>query len=251
MASLFGKMNQRTINALSLFLVWFVFFHSTSCNAFVLGVQAFRSPKMPSKTILTPNERPAHFKQLPVPNDNSALHILQIRIPTTTISTGLQAYNDHHSSLNDGTASQAFSAMTATTTVTMTQVSTITTAITKATLLKLDKCFLHPAKTSANNAMIKSESLLLHARFGSAILTARIHVQKLLLLSAQDDSAIMMATHTSYSLQLIVESFSKEAQQVAPANICNNYFKLIDALLSKGALFAPCILKTLSLTQTN
>jgi hypothetical protein len=45
---------------------------------------------------------------------------------------------DHHSSLNDVTAPQAFSA-TATTTATMTQVPVITTAITKATLLKLDK----------------------------------------------------------------------------------------------------------------
>jgi hypothetical protein len=75
---------------------------------------------------------PAHFKQLPVPNDNSALTILQICIPLTTTSTGIQAYDDHHSSLNDITAPQAFSIMTATTTVTMTQVPAITTAITKA-----------------------------------------------------------------------------------------------------------------------
>jgi hypothetical protein len=111
---------------------------------------------MPSKTILStnnspaittssflqfPNDGPAHFKQFPVPNDDSALNILQICIPTTTTSTGLQVYNDHHSSLNDIIAPQAFSAMTAITTATMTQVPTITTAITKAILLKLDKCF--------------------------------------------------------------------------------------------------------------
>jgi hypothetical protein len=35
-----AKLNQRTINALIAFLVWIVFLHSTSCNAFVLGVQS-------------------------------------------------------------------------------------------------------------------------------------------------------------------------------------------------------------------
>jgi hypothetical protein len=78
----------------------------------------------------------------------------------------------------------------------------------KVTLLKLDKYFLHPAKTSANNATIKRESLLFHAQFGSAITTARVHTQNLLLPSVQDNSAIMMATHTSYSLQLIVDLIS-------------------------------------------
>ncbi len=78
-------MNQRTIHALIAFLVWIVFFHSTSCNAFVLGVQASQSPKTPSKAILftnngpaittssflqLPNDSPA--KQRPVPNDSPA-----------------------------------------------------------------------------------------------------------------------------------------------------------------------------------
>ncbi len=105
-----ANMNQRTINALITFFVWIVFFHSTSDSAFVLGVQAFWSPKTPSKTILLPNNSPAittlsflqlpnddhaHHKQIPVPNDDSALTILQICIPTTTTSTGLQAYDDH------------------------------------------------------------------------------------------------------------------------------------------------------------
>ncbi len=124
-----AKTNWRTINALIAFLVWIMFFNSESCNAFILEVQAFWSPKTPSKMILfanngsaittssvlqLPNEGPAHFKQLPVPNDNSAFNILQICIPTTTIYTRLQAYNDHHSSLNDVTAPQAFSAMAVT-----------------------------------------------------------------------------------------------------------------------------------------
>jgi hypothetical protein len=78
-----------------------------------------------------PNDGPAHFEQHPVPNDNSSFkqlsvphngpaHFKQTLVPTTTTSTGLQAYNDHHSSLNDITAPQAFSATTAITTTTMT-----------------------------------------------------------------------------------------------------------------------------------
>jgi hypothetical protein len=51
----------------------------------------------------------------------------------------------------------------------------------------------------------------------------------------------MMVTHAGYSLQLIVESFSMGAKQVAPATIHNHSFKLIGALASEGALFAPCI----------
>jgi hypothetical protein len=66
-------------------------------------------------------------------------------------------------------------------------------------------------------------------------------VQNLLLLSIQNDSAIMMAAHTRYSLQLIVESFSMGAHQMAPATICTNLFKLIDTLASEGAIFAPYI----------
>jgi hypothetical protein len=66
-------------------------------------------------------------------------------------------------------------------------------------------------------------------------------VQNLLLLPVQDDSAIIMATHASYSLQLSVELFSMRAQQVNSATICNHSFKLINALASEGALFAPYI----------
>ena len=153
----------------------------------------------------------------------------------TTTSTGLQADNDHHSSLNDVTAPQAFPAMTATMTATMTQVLAKTTAIMKAIQNKLVKCFLHPAKSSANNPTNKSESPLLHALFGSAILTARIHTPSLLLPlcqdnsastmathaylllpSIQDDSAIMLVTHASYSLQLIVTFIKPNANISLP-----------------------------------
>jgi hypothetical protein len=57
----------------------------------------------------------------------------------TTASTGLQADNDCHSSLNDITNPQAFSALTATMTATMTQVHKKTTAITRAIQNKLDE----------------------------------------------------------------------------------------------------------------
>jgi hypothetical protein len=93
----------------------------------------------------------------------------------TTTSTGLQADNDRHSSLNDITAHQVFPARTATMTATMTQVPAMTTAISKATI-KLVECFLHPAKTGANNATVKSESLLPRAQIGSAI-TAALNAQ--------------------------------------------------------------------------
>jgi hypothetical protein len=103
-----AKINQRTIFALIAFLVWIMSFHSISCNAFVLGVQAsLRSPKMPSKLFLNngpaittssflqiPNDSPA--KQCPVPHNGPA-HFKLLSGPMTTTSTGLQADNDHHS----------------------------------------------------------------------------------------------------------------------------------------------------------
>jgi hypothetical protein len=55
-----------------------------------------------------------------------------------------------------------------------------------------------------------------------------------------------MATHAFYSLQLIVESFSTGAKQVAPATICNDSFKLIVALASKEAMFAPYVFQDAS-----
>jgi hypothetical protein len=66
-------------------------------------------------------------------------------------------------------------------------------------------------------------------------------VQNLLLLPVQDDSAIMIATNVNFSLQLILEYFSTGAKLVAPATICNNSFKLIDALPSEGAKFPTYI----------
>jgi hypothetical protein len=58
---------------------------------------------------------------------------------------------------------------------------------------------------TANNATLKS--LLLHAQISSAI-TMTLNAQNFLLPSVQDGSAIMIAMNASYSVQLIVESFS-------------------------------------------
>jgi hypothetical protein len=138
-----------------------------------------KKPKMPSKTILILNNGPtiasSSFLQLP---HNGPAYFKQTFVPTITASNGIQADDDHHSSLNDVTNPQALSATTATTTATMTQVHAIATmtqvhkiatATTEAKLLKLDKNLLHPAKTGANNKTIKSESNLLHAQIRSAL----------------------------------------------------------------------------------
>jgi hypothetical protein len=109
-----AKMNQRTNFVLIAFCVWILSFYSTSCNAFIFGVQASqRSPKTPSKTIQLANIGPAittssflqllndsPAKQHPVPHDGPA-YFKQLSVPMTTTSTGLTADNDCHSILND------------------------------------------------------------------------------------------------------------------------------------------------------
>jgi hypothetical protein len=111
-----AKMNQRTNFSLITFLVWILSFHFTSCNAFIFGVQAFQSPKTPSKinnalsfgnksnksfdneTVSTfqlvvvsitnkylkgpTNDSPASIiEQLSVPNDGPASTIEQLSVP--------------------------------------------------------------------------------------------------------------------------------------------------------------------------
>jgi hypothetical protein len=81
--------------------------------------------------------------------------------------------------------------------------------------LKLVECFLHPAKTSTNNATIHDPSLLLPLCRDNSAIMMTTHAN-LLLLSVQDDSANMMATHTSYSLQLIVTFIKPNANISLP-----------------------------------
>jgi hypothetical protein len=169
---------------------------------------------MPSKTIQLTNTGRAITTSsfLHLPKDSPA-HFKQTFIPTTTASTGLQADSDHHSSLNDVTAPQAFSAMTATMTATMTKVSALTTAITKVPQIQFNKNkptqtqqktsttrILHPVKMTANNATSPS-LFLLCVRDNSEIMAPSLRV-----FDIKDVSTIMAATHPNSTLQLIVAS---------------------------------------------
>ncbi len=100
---------------------------------------------------------------------------------------------------------------------------------------------LHVKDVPVIMATTHDPSLLLPLCQDSSATMMTTHAN-LLLLSVQDDSAIMLATHAICSLQLIVESFSTGAKQVAPVTIHNNLFKLIVALVSEGACFALYIL---------
>jgi hypothetical protein len=158
-----AKMTQRTVHSLIAFLVRIMFFHSTSCRAFVLGVQASqRSPKVPSTTIQLTNNSPAittssflqlpndsPAKQPPDPQDNPASFMsiflpqltivptssfLHFHVPTnaTNTTTGFRIhYDSHQNSLNDVTIAHV-SATTATTTATSTNIFATRNATTKA-----------------------------------------------------------------------------------------------------------------------
>jgi hypothetical protein len=197
-------------------------FHSISCNAFVLGVQVSqRSPKTPSNTILSTNNGPAiatsHFLQLP--NDGPA-HFKQTFVPTTTASTGLQAYNDHQSILNDVTETTLWHQFFDNTLShrQIMNVSNITFVPTLNALLT--SSYLHPAGGMVAHTDATLTSLLLfHVNNSPAIMT-KIHNPSLLLffypissanttalnaprlplLYIHDNPAIMMATHTNLML---------------------------------------------------
>jgi hypothetical protein len=98
------------------------------------------------KQFSVPNDGPASIiKQLSVPNDGPASTIEQLSVPNEGPA--------HFKQLSvPTTAPQAFSATTVTTTLIKTPVPTTMTATTKAILLKLDNCLLHPAKSAANHA---------------------------------------------------------------------------------------------------
>jgi hypothetical protein len=147
--------------------------------------------------------------------------------------------------LNDVTIAHV-SATTATTTATMTQVPA--TATTNAPKYQIDKCkatrtqhktrspsILHPAKKAANYAT-KKNLLLFFIQNDPAIT-----ISSLLLPRDSALPAIMTTMNATFSLQLIVELFSTGAEQVASATIRDDFFKLIDALASEGAIFAPYI----------
>jgi hypothetical protein len=90
-----AKMNQRTIHSLIAFFVLIVFFHSTSYNAFVFGVQAFqRSPKLPSKTIQLTNNGPATKIQA-----SCSFQMMAMRILSSFASQGLQHLLEYRQTL--------------------------------------------------------------------------------------------------------------------------------------------------------
>jgi hypothetical protein len=80
--------------------------------------------------------------------------------------------------------------------------------------------------------------LLLPVSNRTAITTTN---SSLLLFCVKDTPAITTATNATFLLQLIIESFSTGAEQVAPATIRDDSFKLIDALALEGAIFASYI----------
>jgi hypothetical protein len=193
-----------------------------------------------------PNDVPASttssfLSQLTVVPTSSSSHL---HVPTnaTSTATGL-------TSLNDVTIVQV-SATAATTTATMNQVPTTATA--NAPKYQIEKCkatqtqhktrspsILHPAKIVANYA---TQNLLLPFNQDNSAIT----ISSLLLPHDSACPAITSASNAPFSLQLIVESFSTGAEQVAPATIHNDSFKLIDVLASEGA---KCVLKEHSQLQ--
>jgi hypothetical protein len=98
-----------------------------------------------------------------------------------------------------------------------------------------------PAITMMNHANPKLQLIveclfLLRNKDNSETITS-----SLLLFCIKDAPAIMMTPLANFPLQLIVESFSTGAEQVAPARICNDFFKLFNTLLSERAQPASTI----------
>ncbi len=143
-----------------------MFFHSTSCNAFVFGVQAFWSPKTSSKTILFTNNSPAitasSFLQLPdnspaittssflqLPNDSTVKQRLDPNDdnPAITTSSFLQLFQVPMNVTSTSTVTCA------TMTATMTLFSTTRSATSKEPQFQLDKC-------KATQAQHKTTSLM-------------------------------------------------------------------------------------------
>ena len=116
----------------------------------------------------------------------------------------------------------------------MTQVPATRSATTNVTKYQLDKCkatrtqnktrslsILHPAKKAANYATPRN-LLLIFIHIDPAIT-----ISSLLLPCNFARPAIAAATNGNFSLQVIVKSFSTEAEQAASATISDKAFKLI------------------------
>jgi hypothetical protein len=162
------------------------------------------------------------FKQfsVPIPNDLPASTMSSFLSQLTAVPTS--SFSHFHvpmnatstatgiTSFNDATIAQV-SATTATTTATMTQVpATATTNAPKISDRQVQTrspSILHPAKKAANNATLNL--LLPFNQDNSAIMKS-----SLLLLRNYARPAITTATNATFSLQLIVESFSTGAKHI-------------------------------------
>jgi len=130
----------------------------------------------------------------------------------------------------------------------------------------MSQSILHPANSTANHATSRSpfllrnednseitttSNLLLYAHIGSATTTAT-HAQNLMLFFVRNDPAnsklhlivtfIRRASTNQTNVDLIsVLEGEHQVTPITPATIRDDSFKLIDALASEGAIFAPYI----------
>ncbi len=225
------KTNRGTMNSLIVFLLWIVFFHSTSCNAFVFGVQSFQSQKMLNKIdffifeTISKNGHSHAIDKMSQIKEEERLILLPNNGPATETSSFSQHPNNDGpaqfkqlSVSNDGRAITTLSFLhlhvpfrTAThkklLLLPVLEGSSIimATHMTHANFLLLS-IRDNPAITVDNSAITtatRTQNLLLYAQIGSAI-TMVTHTQNLLLFCVQDDPAITMATSANFKLHLIV-----------------------------------------------
>ncbi len=156
-------MMQGTTNTFIASLVWIVFFHSTSYNAFVLGVQALRNPKTLNK------------------------------IDSFSFETISKNGNSH--TINKMNSS-ALNPATHETSLFLLRGEDNSEIVTPSILLPFDQD--NSAIVTATYA-----SLLLPFNQDNPAITTASQAQNLLLLSAQDDPAIKMTNHANPKLQIV------------------------------------------------
>jgi hypothetical protein len=144
-----AKMNQGITYAFITFLVQIVFYHSTSCNVFILGVQALRNPKRLNKIDFF------SFETISKNRNSHAINKMNSSVlnPVTHATSPFLLRDEDNSEI-----------------------------MTPSLLLPFNQD--NPAITTATHA----QNLLLYAQIGSAITTAT-HAQNLLLFFIQNDPA--------------------------------------------------------------
>ena len=203
-------------------------FHTNPWKSETNEVSTFERLSVPIPNDIPASTMSTFLSQLMVVPTSSFLHF---HVPTdaTSTATGL-------TSLNDITIAHV-SATAATTTSTMTQVPS--TATTNAPKYQINKCkatqtqhktrnpsILNPDKKPVNNATL---NLLLPFNQDNSAIT----ISSLLMPRDSVRPEFSTATNATFSLWLIIESFSTIAKQVAPATICIDSFTLINMLASE------------------